>query len=341
MQMVSDFDSMLKLMFRILKLCGQILLIFGLLVVASVVFFHFAISPWNINRLFYRSPFIQSTHGDYFNAYNHLNDIHVHWEVLPIKSENNENNQNVWFIRVLPPAKMIVERVIVYFHANDAHLGSYHVVRHIRLLASNFNAVVYAMEYPGYALSEDISSQTSIAFAAKEFCMHAWNNAAIETNRITKPMIIHGHSMGAAVAASASAAMLKQHIAHDLVIEGGWTSTQQWLHNFLPRFVVSFVCPVRSQCLGNPWDTSSIMKQHGLPFSKDDRKIVFIVGSEDWITPAYMAIELQNLARQHSDKTPTDDGQTYQLMTLNGRGHSDTFDHEDYITMYKSALCGK
>lgn len=346
--------------------------------------------------IFYRTPLIQHTYHDYYGKYDQFKDMHVRWHsntdnthqlsfsyvcAEPIRPSSSSSSFDVYGYRddyfcmhdfIASPArckaKIQTSSLVVYFHANDAHLGSNHIVSHIHRLVVELNTTVVAIEYPGYGLHADSKPDQPAMIKQGLALVESLGTCLHETNHIT--LILHGHSMGAAVATATSHVLQTEYpmtmydlqdkrrvFKHHLVLEGAWTSVQQWLDYLLPWHVTRWICPYRSSCLQNPWDTSNLLY---LRQSNAYQRTILIVGEQDRITPPFMTEELYHMAIHRSDLHRQYDNITlafdvryplqhhtlhhqreYQgvyVITIAKGEHSTTFENDHYIALLSQSL---
>lgn len=94
-----------------------------------------------------------------------------------------------------PPHGVPPKYTVLYFHGNNENLPK--LVPHVRRLAANLSAYVYAMEYPGYASCLGSPGEDSCYAAAEKF-------AAKVAAQSRAPVVSMGFSMGCAPALRAA-----------------------------------------------------------------------------------------------------------------------------------------
>ncbi|MGH8002727.1 MAG: alpha/beta hydrolase [Brasilonema sp.] len=207
------------------------------------------------------------------------------WFPVSVKSGKMEHIHGWWIEANQPNAK-----VLLYLHGNGINIGA-NVVHAHRFLQLGFSVLL--IDYRGYGRSKGSFPSESRVY---QDAATAWDYLVYQQQIPPSQIFIYGHSLGGAIAIDLA---LKNPNAAGIIVESSFTSIRKviaYRNNFW-MFPVNLILTQRFDSIGK------------VPNLK--MPVLFIHGTDDVITPAFMSQDLYAAAPEPK-----------KLVLVPGAGHS-------------------
>ncbi|GFR41473.1 hypothetical protein Agub_g2163 [Astrephomene gubernaculifera] len=194
--------------------------------------------------------------------------------------------------------------VIIFFQENAGNMSFR--LPFLRLLVYRLNAVVFAMSYRGYGLSEGRPSEEGLQKDARAALQYVLSRPELATDKV----VLFGRSLGGAVATHLAAE--KQELIKALVLENTFTGVQDMVSRVVPP--LGLLIGTGRPCnflITNKWSNLQVIPRIKVP-------MLMMVSLQDEMVPA------SQMFRLHAAQTSPH----CELEKFKAASHMDAYDVE-------------